>query len=145
MDDDREALSWQAQRRAVEGWVTLGLRSQYARALTLAGYLTLDDLRKATDFDLGVLIGVGKKGRQQILHLLGREAVSPSNPKSRDHFERTWRFRIGDERFERLLDDLVDMAGTDLDKVNQSASRALWALVRRRRNAVSSLAAAPAD
>jgi hypothetical protein len=55
-------------------------------------------------------------------------------PKERQvEFERAWRLKIGDDRFERILELIGDMAGETLDRPNVVAGQALWAAARRRR------------
>ena len=135
MDEEREPLSWRDRADAFTRWRELGLSSRHANALVNAGYSSLNELRTTTDFDLTALPNVGKEGRVAIYRLLGKPL--PSNQESsaeiRARFEQQWQSRLGDERLNRLLDEIVDMAGDALDKGNLPAAQALWDMARRRR------------
>lgn len=136
MDDDgRRPLPWQQHASALDYWLSQGLSKRSANGLINAGYSTIDDLRTATDEDLAVIPNVGTEGRVVIYRLLGRMPPGKlrSSAERRDEFESAWRSRVGDERFNRLLDEIAAMAGSDLDKASWQAGQALWTLARKRR------------
>lgn len=135
MHGERRHLTWQERSRAFTDWRELGLTARHANALINAGYSSLDDLRPATDFDLKVMANIGDQGRLQLYRLLGRQppAKLKSPAEIQSEFEREWRSRFGDDRFDRLLDEIVDIVGNALDKSNLPAAQALWWLARKRR------------
>lgn len=134
MREDRQ-MTWQEREAAVAYWTEQGFVKRHANALAYNGYTSIEDLRAATDWDLQVLPNIGKEGRVAILQLLGRPR--PPNLKTvaetRAQFERAWRDRLGDERFDRLMAEIDAMAGDDLDRANHPAAQALWDLARKRR------------
>jgi len=135
MHDERKALPWKERLKALDYWTKQGLKTRHANALISAGYASLDDLKAASEWDLRVLPNIGDQARVAIYRLLGRRP--PGNLKTtaevRAEFERTWRTRLGDDRFDLLLDEIASMAGDALDKTNVPAAQALWAVARRRR------------
>jgi hypothetical protein len=130
---ERRELTWQQQRAAFDYWTKQGLVKRHANALVNGGYARLEDLQAASDFDLKVLPNIGNAGLVAILQLLDRPR--PANLKTAAEIERDWRARIGDERFDRLMEEFTVMAREDLDRANHPAAQALWELARKRRAA----------
>jgi hypothetical protein len=135
MLNKRREWTWQEQRAAFDYWTKQGLVKRHANALVNGGYAGLEDLRAASDFDLKIVPNLGNQGLVAILHLLGRPR--PANLRTagevRDQFEQAWRGRLGNERFDRLMDEINAMAWEDLDRANHPAAQALWELARKRR------------
>ena len=50
-------------------------------------------------------------------------------------YEKAWRTRVGDRRFDSIIDSIVEIAGDALDRPNIAGAQALWAAARRRRAA----------
>jgi len=138
MSYDAKHQSWledlERKTRALEFWSKLGLKRSYANALIDGGYFGLKDLRRVTDREFAVMHGVGEKGRREIYRLMGKKP--PGNAKSPEEiqaqFERLWRERLGAERLQKVIADIVEMAGDDIEQRSVSASRALWGMARRR-------------
>jgi hypothetical protein len=130
-------LSSDEQRHFAKEWVNRGLSTSWARALVTHGLLTLEDVRAATNHKLTVIDGLGDQGLRKVCKLSGRRL--PTKGKSAEElqaeFEHTWRKKLGDDGFARILDQIVDMAGAALAKPNVAAGQALWAAARRRRAA----------
>jgi len=135
-DDENKPLPWHQRRTALDYWQKQGLTKRNGNGLINAGFATIDDLREATDQDLAVIANVGTEARIVIYRLLGRQPPGKlrSGAEVRDELARAWQSRLGDDRFNRLLDEIAEMAGGDLDKANWPAGRALWTLARLRRD-----------
>ena len=134
MDDERNQSPPQHHKRAFDYWTGCGLSTRHAKALCVAGFATVDDLKGASNGDLKTLPNVGGIGLLAIYRLLGRQP--PANLKEiRSHLERTWRARLGEERFDDLVDQIIEMTGGALDRANYRAAQALWGIARRRRMA----------
>jgi hypothetical protein len=123
------------ERSYSKEWQERGLRGRWARALVANGILTLEHLREATDQQLSALPAVGRQGLRQICELVGRNPPGDARmpEEIRAEIERAWRAQLGDERFDGILDLIVDMAGETLDRPSAVAGQALWAAARRRR------------
>src|SRR5262245_25878053 len=128
-------LSFEEEQPLVDNWRARGLRLRWARALVENGILTLDELHKASDRDLATLPAIGPVGLARIYELVERKP--PGNRKvperSQAQYERAWRVKIGDERFEHILELIVDMAGEALDRPSVVGGKALWAAAARLR------------
>jgi hypothetical protein len=135
-ENDRRPLPWQQNQSTLEYWQGQGLSKRSANGLIYAGYATIDDLRETTDQDLAVIANVGTEARIVIYRLLGRQPPGKlrSAAEIRDELARAWQSRLGVDRFNRLLDEIAEMADGDLDKANWPAGRALWSLARLRRD-----------
>ena len=123
------------ERSLTREWEERGIRPRWARALVGNGILTLEHLREATDRELLNLPAVGHRGLRQICELVGRRA--PGDQKMPEEiqaeYERAWREKVGDERFDDILDFIAEIAGEALDRPSVLAGKALWAAARRRR------------
>ena len=135
MHDRRKALPWQERGNALDYWKKQGLKARHANALINAGYTSLDDLKAASDWDLKVIPNIGDQARVVIYRLLERQPLGTlkTTDEVRAKFERIWRARLGNDRFDLLLDEIVAMGDDGLDKTNLPAAQALWAMARRRR------------
>jgi hypothetical protein len=131
----KRALSAQAESRAVYEWQNRGLRVRAARALVQQGIVTMKDLHAASDHELSTIPNVARKTLVEIYALIGRKL--PGNEKSPEqiqaHYDQIWRAKLGNSRFEDILDSIAEMAGETLDRPSIAAGQALWAAARRQR------------
>jgi len=132
---NRSALSFQEELRAVEDWQRRGLRIRSARALVQQGILTAEDLNAASDHELMTIPNVARKSLVEIYQFIGRKM--PGNARSPEQiqaaYEQAWRAKVGNSRFESILDSIVEIAGEALDRPSIAAGQALWAAARRQR------------
>lgn len=131
----RPPFSREERDQAFKHWRDLGFSGRHARVLMDLGYVSVDDLKNATDLDLRVLPGIAREGLVLIYRLIGRESPLKLKSKAevRAEFERAWRASIDEDRINRLLDEIAAMVGDALDRANQQAAEALWGMARRRR------------
>lgn len=134
-DEERKPLPWQDHRAVRDYWLKLGLPKRSANGLIHAGYATIEDLKTASDHDIAILPNVGPEGKAVIYRLIERKPPGTlrTAAERRSAFESEWRARAGDERFDRLIDEIVKVAWADLEKVNVHAAQALWNIARQRR------------
>src|SRR5262249_23410175 len=106
-----------------------------ANSLVACGILTLDDLRAATDHELMLIPQIGTQGLRAVCELVGRDVPSGAATRKEIQAEyvRVWRAKVGAERFEYILDLIVDMAGDILDRPSVNGGQALWSAARQRR------------
>lgn len=133
----RAPLSFEEEAHAAEDWQRRGLRIRSARALAHQGIVTIEDLKAASDHELSTIPNVARKSLVEIYRFIGRKM--PGNARSPEQiqaaYEQAWRAKVGNARFERIIDSIVEMAGETLDRPSVAAGQALWAAARRRRAA----------
>jgi len=134
----RPALSFQEEIRAMEDWQNRGLSVRCARALAKFGILTIEDLNTASDHELSTIPNVARKSLVEIYRFIGRKM--PGNARTPEQiqagYEQAWRAKVGDARFESIIDSIVEMADEALDRPSVAGGQALWAAARRRRAAI---------
>ncbi|MPZ29572.1 MAG: hypothetical protein GEV13_01005 [Rhodospirillales bacterium] len=131
----RPALSLEEEIRAMEDWRNRGLSLRCARALARFGILTIEDLHAASDHQLSTIPNVARKSLVEIYRFIGR--TMPGNARTPEQiqagYEKEWRAKVGNDRFEGIIDSIVEMAGEALDRPSVTVGQALWAAARRRR------------
>lgn len=132
----RATLSFEEELRAVQDWQNRGLSTRCARALARHRIMTIEDLNAASDHDLSTIPNVARKSLVEIYRLMGRKM--PGNARTPEQiqagYERAWRTKVGDDRFDRIIESIVEMAGEALDRPSVAAAQALWAAARRQRS-----------
>jgi hypothetical protein len=128
-------LSFEEERHFAREWQARGLTRRCANSLVAWGILTLNDVRAATDHELSLIPQIGTQGLRAVCELVGRDVPSGEGTRKevQAEYERVWRAKVGDERFEHILDLIVDMAGEILDRPSVNGGQALWSAARRRR------------
>lgn len=129
----RALLSLHEEVRAIEDWQRRGLRIRSARALANQGIATIEDLKRVSDHELSTIPNVARKSLVEIYRFIGRKM--PGNARSPEQiqagYEQAWRAQVGNDRFERIIDSIVEMAGETLDRPSIAGGQALWAAARR--------------
>jgi hypothetical protein len=129
------ALSFRQEIRATEDWRDRGVSLRCARALANFGILTIEDLRAASDHELSTIPNIARKSLVEIYQFIGRKM--PGNARTPEQiqagYEQAWRAKVGNDRFESIVDSIVEMAGDALDRPSVAAGQALWAAARRQR------------
>jgi hypothetical protein len=128
-------LSFEDERHFEREWQARGLTRRCANGLVAWGILTLDDVRAATDRELLSIPQIGTQGLLAVCELVGRDIPSGEGTRKeiQAEYERVWRAKVGDKRFERILDLIINMAGEVLDSPTVNGGQALWSAARRRR------------
>lgn len=135
MRAEKRFSSPKEHRAVVAYWCRFGFTTRNANGLINAGFRDLEELRAATDQDLAVIRNVGQEGKAIVYRLIDRhppQVLQTADERS-STFEALWRGRFGDERFDRLIAEIADLAGPELATVNVGAARALWRLARQKR------------
>ena len=76
----RKPLSFEEYWLASKAWEGKGLQLGTARALVNAGFLSMEDLHSAHDWELATIPRVGPKSLSILYELMGR--ATPGAPKS---------------------------------------------------------------